>query len=151
MMFRLTAALALLAAPAFAQGPVVEPCGDATRADTIAEPWEDNTASFGEGRIRVALLDMIEPAGGAFKLLIISPPHNEVGFRQCRVVQADNGLGFYNLDFAGHEASYDPERGLVLSLPAQRYTDGEPDGGWYRLSVTIDQQTGEITTGTAEE
>lgn len=139
--------LLLAAAPAIAQDAgMVEPCGDATRADDIAEPWEEHTATYAGGQIRVALLDMVEPAGGALKLLVISPPRDELGFRQCRVVQAGNGIGFYDLDFAAREARYDPQRGLTLTMPAQHYLPEEPDGGWYSLSVTINQQTGAITT-----
>lgn len=136
-----TLALSLLAAPAVAQQ--VQPCDNAP-AESIAEPWEENIASYAEGQLRVAVLDMIEPAGGALKLLVISPPRDEVGYRQCRVIQAGNGLGFYNLDFAERRAGYDPARGLTLTLPAQHYLPEDPEGGWYELSLTINQQTGEI-------
>lgn len=140
-MIRVVLACLLLAAPAFAQQ--VQPCGNA-RADSIAEPWEENIASYAEGQVRIALLDMVEPAGGALKLLVISPPRDEVGHRQCRVVQAGVGLGFYGLNFAERRASYDPARGLTLTLPAQHYLPEEPEGGWHELSVTINQQTGGI-------
>lgn len=136
-----TLALSLLAAPAVAQQ--VQPCDNAP-AESIAEPWEENIASYAEGQIRVAALDMIEPAGGALKLLVISPPRDELGFRQCRVIGAD-GIGFYNLDFAKRRASYDPARGLTLTLPAQHYLPEDPEGGWYHLALTINQQTGDIT------
>ncbi|WP_207102927.1 hypothetical protein [Paracoccus shandongensis] len=141
-MIRLALALSLLAAPALAQQ--VQPC-DAVSADSIAEPWEKNIASYAEGQVRVAVLDMVEPAGGALKLLVISPPRDEVGYRQCRVVQAGNGLGFYDLDFAKRQSGYDPARGLTLTLPAQHYLPEDPEGGWYTLSLTINQQTGDIT------
>lgn len=151
-MIRAVLTLCLLAAPAVAQdGPdaTITPCGDATRVDTIAEPWEDNTATYAEGQIRVALLDMVEPAGGALKLVVISPPRDELGLRQCRVIGLDNGLGFYDMDFAAHRADYDPARGLTITLPARHYPldgDFEGDEGWFDLSVTVNQQTGEIVT-----
>jgi hypothetical protein len=150
-MTRIALVLALMAAPAFAQdsAATVTPCGDATRADTIAEPWEDNTATYADDQVRIAMLDMVEPAGGALKLLVISPPRNELGLRQCRVVGLDNGLGFYDMNFAAHQASYDPARGLTITLPARHYpVNGDFDGdeGWFQLSVIINQQTGDIVT-----
>lgn len=140
-MIRLAFAMSLLAAPAAAQQ--VLPCDNAP-AESIAEPWEENIAAYAEGAIRIAVLDMIEPAGGALKLLVLSPPRDEVGYRQCRVVQAGNGLGFYNLRFSDRQASYDPARGFTLTMPAQDYLPDDPDDGWYQLSLTINQQTGEI-------
>ena len=152
-MIRHALALTLLATPALSQdglqAATVTPCGDATRADTIAEPWEENTATYADGQVRIALLDMVEPAGGALKLLVISPPRDELGLRQCRVVGLDNGLGFYDMDFASRKASYDPSRGLTITLDARHHPgDEDPlgDEGWFQLAVTINQQTGQITT-----
>lgn len=142
-MIRLLAALVLLSGKAQAQQIDVKSCGDAERVDAIAEPWERNIATYANGDIRLALLDMVEPAGGAWKLVVISPPRDELGFRQCRVIGAD-GIGFYDLDFARRQASYDPARGLTLTLPAQHYLPEDPESGWYQLSLTINQQTGDI-------
>lgn len=144
-MIRLLAALVLLSGQAQAQQIDVKPCGGAERVDAIAEPWERNIATYANGDIRLALLDMVEPAGGAWKLVVISPPRDELGFRQCRVIGAD-GIGFYSLDFAARQADYHPQRGLTLTMPAKRHTDLAPEGGDYRLSVTINQQSGQITT-----
>ena len=148
-MIRLAAAFLLLAGPLQAQQVEVRPCGDGDRVDTVAEPWESNTATFANGDIRVVLLDMVEPAGGAWKLAVISPPRDELGLRQCRFIGAD-GIGFYSLDFAARQARYDPQRGLVLTMPATRYTEHAPEGGHYTLVMTINQQTGEIATEVRE-
>lgn len=148
-MIRLLAALVLLGGQAQAQQIDVKPCGDAERVDAIAEPWEQNIATYANGDIRLALLDMVEPAGGAWKLVVISPPRDELGFRQCRVIGAD-GIGFYGLGFARRHASHDPKTGLTLTLPAQRYLPEDPETGWYSLSLTINQQTGEITVRRAQ-
>ena len=39
------------------------PCDWQARADAIVEPWEENSKTFANGAVRVALLDTIEPAG----------------------------------------------------------------------------------------
>lgn len=148
----LSAALSpvLLAAPAHAGPAAVRPCGDGERVDTVAEPWEDNTASYAEGRVRVAKLDTIEPAGAPVHLLILSPPMDESGmFRQCRVVSLAEGSGFWSMDFAGRKAAYDPGRGLTLTIPVKVYDPSAGDGAPRVLTVTIDQSTGRIAAETA--
>jgi len=131
--------LGALAAPAAAQEAV--PCDWAARADGIVEPWEDNTATFANGAVRLALIDTVEPAAGAFHLLILSPPLGELGERQCRTLGI-GGMGFAGLDFATLQAVYDPARGLIFTLAATRY-----DGADFRpatLEFSLNQATGGI-------
>ncbi len=143
--FVLAAALAFFAFPAAAQ--TVIPCGGwQGAARNIAEPWEANTRTFANGAIRVALLDTVEPAAGAFYVLVETPPRDELGIRRCGLVAADGGeMGLAGVDFAGVGASYDPATGLTLRFPARRYA---PATGGYDpaiLAVTINQATGAIT------
>lgn len=122
------------------------PCDEGTRADTLAEPWEANIATYADGAIRVARLDFAEPAAAAVKLLVLSPPHDELGLRQCRVIGLGDGLGLGDIDFAARQASYDPQRGLTLSMPARMpLLDDDPDDGWFQMFVTINQASGEIS------
>lgn len=137
------AILALTTVPAFAQ---ITPCDDATRIDVIAEPWEENSSTYADGKIRVAVLDFTEPAATAWKLLVLSPPYDEVGYRQCRIVEISENVGFYGFRFNDHEASYDPETGLTLTIPASTYNVETDEADWKELTVTINQLTGEITT-----
>ena len=139
---RLSLALAFAAStPATAQD--VFDCDWQASAANIAEPWEAHTRSFSNGKTRLALLDTIEPAAGAFWLLVLSPPYSELGDRQCRVV-GHNGTGFMSLDFAALSASYDPAKGLTFILPGQLYGDGVNNTD-ITVSVTLNQATGEIT------
>lgn len=146
-------ALMLLAAPAAAQS--VGDCGAWVSAQNLPEPWEDHAATYAEGKIRVAVLDTLEPAAAAVHLLVISPPLDETGGRQCKVVSLVGGegapSGFLNLDFKAREASYDPARGLVLAMPVEVFepaTGGAKPG---ELTVTINQSTGVITAGITAE
>lgn len=140
-------ALMLLAAPAAAQS--VGDCGDWTVAQNLPEPWENHTATYAEGQIRVAVLDTMEPAAAAMHLLVISPPLDEAGGRQCKVVSLSGGegrpSGFLNIDFGAREASYDPARGLVLSMPVEAFNPGTSAGEQGELTVTINQSSGEVT------
>lgn len=110
----------------------------------LAEPWEENTRVFAEGAVRLALIDTYEPAAAAFHLVILSPPYDELGFGQCKLVSGEGGMGFAGLNVAATEAEYDPAKGLMFTIPATRWlmeTDTYQDAV---LQVTLNQATGEI-------
>ena len=91
MRFVLLAFALFYAAPVAAQTAI--PCGWQARADAIVEPWAENTATFANGAVRVALRDTIEPAACAAYLLITHPPLDEVGGRTCTFIGLDDDLG----------------------------------------------------------
>jgi hypothetical protein len=134
--------LAALPWPLAAQ--TVSDCDWRASARAIAEPWEEATARFANGAIRLAVLDVIEPAAGAFHLLVLSPPYDELGSRQCRVVSLENMLGFAGLSLQGAKASYDPARGLSVRMNATRWAAGDRFFDT-SLTVTINQATGSVT------
>ena len=113
--------------------------------DAIVEPWDQNSASYAKGAIRIALLDQLEPAAAPFALLILSPPVDEVGGRSCQILRDSQNAGFAALDFAARQASYDPATGLTLTLPAQSVTAQGLPGPAKALSLTINQTTGQTT------
>ncbi len=130
----------MLASPVAAQQAV--PCDWATRADGIVEPWEAHTATFANGAVRLALLDTVEPAAGAFHILILSPPYDEVGARQCATLGLSDGIGFAGADFSSLEAQYDAKVGLVFQMNITRFegVDFVPA----ILMFTLNQATGHI-------
>ena len=137
--------LAATAIPTFSVAQSVTDCDQRARADSIVEPWSDNSRTFANGAVRVALLDSIEPASGAFHLLVLSPPFDQMGARQCKLVSLDGALGFAGLDFTAMRASYDPARGLTLRMPGQAFSPADGVAHPIRLSVTINQATGKIS------
>lgn len=139
----LTAILALCFTAAASAQDAFE-CDWPARADAIVEPWEENSRTFANGEVRLAVLDTIDPAAAAFHLLVLSPPYDELGGRQCRTVSLEQGLGFAGLDFSSLEASYDPAVGLVFHIDASEY-DGETGTSFAnRLAITLNQASGEI-------
>lgn len=141
------AALAVAAAlPAAAQN--VTECNTRASARFLAEPWEENTATFAEGAVRIAVIDMMEPAGAPAYLMVLSPPRNEIGERQCRIIEAEPHFGFYSLDVQNVLADYDPATGLTLRIPVTDYGDGGETPAPFPLTLTINQATGEITATT---
>ena len=138
------ATLALLTSSAAAQQ--VRDCDWVAHASNLVEPWEQNTATFANGAVRVAALDTVEPALGWAYLMILSPPYDELGIRQCRLVAWNNTMGFSGLDFPTLAADYDPGSGLRLTVEVQ----WSPDGIEMRteiLSMIVNQATGEIGAG----
>lgn len=140
------AAFAALAAPASAQS--IEDCDWRASLHAMAEPWEDNTRTFANGNVRLAVTDTIEPAAGAFHLAILSPPYDELGGRQCQVISADGNIGFAGLTLDDMTSDYDPAIGLTFTLKAGAYN---PETGGtlpQTLTITLNQATGEITAST---
>lgn len=139
------AAVLALAGATAAEAQEAFPCNDyRSNAFSVAEPWEANTRLFAKGEVRLAIIDTIEPAAGAFHLLILSPPYDELGGRQCAVVSGATGSGFAGLDLTEMVAGYDPSVGLTFAIPATRWVPDSDDFMPAVLSVTLNQATGAI-------
>ena len=138
----LVSALMVLAAPVAAQE--ISECDWQASAQALVEPWEDNSRTFANGDVRLAVLDTIEPAAGAMHLLVLSPPYDELGGRQCRVISHGDGVGFAAIYFSELEAGYDPAVGLTFKVPAQIYLPEESFTNSARLDFSVNQATGAI-------
>lgn len=120
------------------------PCHWQTSARNIVEPWEDNMRTFANGEVRVVNLDTVEPAVGFAYLMIISPPRDVMGARQCQVIGAAQNIGFAGLDFDTLSASYDPATGLLFEIVAVVYDPATDTMPRRFLNITLNQQTGDI-------
>ena len=135
--------LTFLAHPLAAQ--VAMPCDWQARADAIVEPWEENTRTFANGAVRVALLDVAEPAAAAYYLLILHPPTDSLGLRNCTVIGQGNGLGYAFIEFNSLEAGYDPATGLTLTVPAIIYLPEQSFQNSTQLTIGVNQSNGDVT------
>lgn len=137
---------AAVLAPGIAAAQVTGDCGGwKTDARNIAEPWEENTATFANGRIRVAVIDATEPGAMPLFLMVLTPPYDELGARTCVLIASEaEGIGFPALSLAGMEQGYDPATGLTLSIPSARWSGDMTETRPARLVVTIDQSTGQV-------
>ena len=140
-----------LSAQGHVQAQVVAECDWIASAANLAEPWAENTRTYANGAIRVALLDTGgEPVCCAAHLLVLHPSApDEPTYRQCtRVSATSEGLGFYDLSIARIAASYDPTRGLLLSVPVFHWHQGMDQGAApieERMEVRINQATGIVS------
>ena len=144
-------ALALAGLPGLAAAQVITDCDWIGNPSNILEPWSETSRTFANGAIRVAWLDTGgEPVCCSSHLLILSPSgdgSDEPAYRQCRVASAQPGSGFFALDIPGITASYDPAKGLLLSLPVGHWHEGiEQDRPpiWERMEIRINQATGDV-------
>jgi len=147
--FLLAAACGAL--PFCAAAQVITECDWAASPANIAEPWSVLSRTFANGAIRVALLDTGgEPVCCAAHLLILSPSGDgaqEPVYRQCAVASARPGEGFYYVDVPRIEASYDPARGLLLSVPVGHWHPGVEQGRpaiEERMEIRINQANGVV-------
>ncbi|MCL4675225.1 MAG: hypothetical protein KJZ59_04180 [Pararhodobacter sp.] len=145
-------ALAALAAPSLAVAQAITGCDWVGSPANIVEPWDVNTRSFANGAIRVAWLDTGgEPVCCSSHLLILSPSgdgSDGPAYRQCLVASAQPGSGFHSVDVPGITASYDPARGLLLSVPIGHWHSGMEHGAGPipdRMEIRINQATGSVT------
>lgn len=132
----------MIAAPAGAQ--LASPCDWQARADAIVEPWEENTVTFAGGAVRVAHLDVAEPAAAAAYLLVLHPPVGAVLGRTCTVIGQGEGLGYAGIQFDALDASYDPATGLVLTVPVIIQPLDQAAQSTALLNVQINQSTGDV-------
>lgn len=128
-----------------AQAQSIGPCDWQANAQALVEPWEQNSAVFANGAVRLAAIDTIEPAVAASYLLVLSPPLDEVGARQCRVIGFTETYGFSAIYFETLSSHYDPAVGLMFDL-AVRIVDQEATfSNSAILLLTLNQATGELT------
>lgn len=116
----------LFASPALAT--TVRDCDGITEsAANIVEPWEANSRTFYQGRVRVAGLDTGgEPACCSAHLLVVFYSGDGPEDFVCRLVSDRGSTGFAGIDFKSLTSSYDPKRGLLLTFG---YSVMPADGG----------------------
>jgi hypothetical protein len=136
--------LAALFGAITSQAQVISDCDLQTSAWNLAEPWEDNTRTFSNGAVRLAVLDTIEPAAGAMHLLILSPPYGPLGDRQCKVLSWSEGIGYAWLYFNELKAGYDPARGLTFEIPVQYFDPETSFSNSMLIFLELNQATGAI-------
>lgn len=122
------AAFAALALASPVAAASVRPCDGVTEAAfNIVEPWDANSRTFYQGRVRVASLDTGgEPACCSAHLLIVFYASDDPESFTCRLVSDRDRTGFAGIDFSTIKSSYDPKRGLLLTFG---YSVMPSDGG----------------------
>lgn len=138
-------AACLAAGPVLAADPpavaLAIPCPDGMELDSIVEPWDQNSAVYANGDVRIALIDLVEPAVASYQLAVLHPPRDVLGARQCHLIARDQHTGFAAIDFGQRDVAYHPQTGLTIAMPFRL----EPEGEWSLFTITVDQQTGKVS------
>ena len=147
--FALIAALVL--GSVSAEAAVVGQCGALNNLENLVEPWEQNTKTFYNGQVRIALVDTGgEPVCCSTHLVILVPRNDEMGGSECFVFSQtqydmEDGpsyMGFQGIDFQKIKASYDPSKGLTLSVPYSTYVDGiDSEYGVAKVLINLSKAT----------
>ena len=118
-----------------------------TQIPVIAEPWEENTATYANGQVRLAILDTWDPANTPMHLLIlyVSPDLIEAEGRACVIVSDVEGRGFQTLTMEGLQAAYDASTGLTFNLAGSRYDFDNNSVTPGTLTVTLNRATDQVT------
>lgn len=135
---------AVLACPVAAQSVLV--CDADTQLGLIAFPEDENIRHFANGAVMLAVVDDgRDDAATALSILVLSPPLDDHGARQCRRVSATSKMGYAALILDTAVASYNPATGLTVTLPGVVVPNAESLGDNVLVSVTVNQATGQIT------
>jgi len=97
-----------------------------------------NVRSFAQGAIRVAHVDTEEPAAAPEHLLIFVAEGLDV---ECYAVSADaEGRGFSSIDMDGLKATYDSNKGLLISVPVRSFDSDKQRSVPGRVKVRISRK-----------
>lgn len=145
MLVRATLILAMCALPSLAVGQAVRECDTFEANARNLAFLSDSTPAvnlFANGDVWTIGLDTLEPACCSAHLMVNFFTEVEP-FPFCAMISASEGLGFSGIIFEQMTATYDPNVGLTLTMPAGRY-----DGAASVLSplvVTINRATATVT------
>ncbi|GKY86229.1 hypothetical protein [Sinisalibacter aestuarii] len=123
--------------PAAAQ--TVEECDWRADMRFIAEPWEDHIASLANVGVRLAIIDMRDPVAVPYRLVVISPPYDEDDWPQCMTIGS-----FAGIDFAALQTGYDPNTGLIFTVPVRLYDAATDTTQPSVLTFSLNQASGDI-------
>jgi hypothetical protein len=114
--------VALVILGSVAQAAEVGPCNDLDRISLLV----GQTKSYAEGKIRIAHVDTDgEPVCCSSHVLVLipSPEIGSVCFAVSQKAASDSesARGFSNIELSRIKASYDAQRGLLLTVPYTVY------------------------------
>jgi len=77
-------------------------------------------------------------------VVIFPDPSDELGGRTCRMVGQGEGSGFMGVDVKGIRSTYDPARGLGLSVPVRTMADDGASAAPATVRLRLDLKAGTL-------
>jgi hypothetical protein len=137
----LLSVLAFLVSLSAHASPAIHDCGGLDRIGNLI----GNVRSFAQGAIRVAHVSTEEPAAAPDHLLIFVT--EEPMGAACYAVSANaDGHGF-NIDMNRLQATYDSNKGLLISVPVYSYDPdkGSMPAGRVKVRISRKNNTNSVT------
>ncbi|MEM8537100.1 MAG: hypothetical protein AAGF56_04475 [Pseudomonadota bacterium] len=137
--------------------------GNALHAQTIIDCEEraalsemysaagEKLRTFANGDVEISIIDTGEQNLANVYLKVVSPPRDDLGLRQCRLIGAAQDKGFAGMNINSMESSYDPATGLQLSMIIRTYDPASETLPRRFLFFTVNQATGQITADVAAD
>lgn len=143
----LGAGILALACAAPSQAAILEDCNDYASAGLIVEPWEQNTRTFYNGQVRVAVVDTDgEPACCSSYLVVIYPDvDDELGGRSCTMLSQGERSGWAGIDVKAIRTSYNATTGLSLAVPVSVLRDDDTGVRKVTINLRLDLRTSKLT------
>ena len=109
--------------------------------------WSANAVwhrSFYNGKVEFILVDLQEPVATSFGVAVVIPSHESGSL--CFAT-----LGYTDIDLAGSKSTYNPAKGLVVTLPTKVYDANSKDGNkpGDPLVVTVNLNDNTVTSADA--
>ncbi len=126
---------------------ILEECNNYASAGLVVEPWEQNTRTFYNGQVRVAVVDTGgEPVCCSSYLVVIYPNvDDELGGRSCMMLSQGERSGWAGIDVKTIRSSYAAATGLTLTVPVKVMRE---DGNGVRpatVKLALDLRTSKLT------
>jgi len=118
-------------------------------ARNIYGPYAETIREYANGAIRVIALDVGEPAGGSYHVMV-TYPHPDEPWQHCALISREGSLGFGALYMDGVEASYDAAIGLSVTVPVGFWSPDSVEPLPGALSLVVNQATGTVTANASQ-
>ena len=143
----LGAGILALACAAPSRAAILEDCNDYASAGLIVEPWEQNTRTFYNGQVRVAVVDTGgEPVCCSSYLVVIYPNvDDELGGRSCTMLSQGERSGWAGVDVKAIRTSYNATTGLSLAVPVSVLRDDDTGVRKVTINLRLDLRTSKLT------
>ena len=143
----LGAGILALACAAPTQAAILEECNDYASAGLVVEPWEQNTRTFYNGQVRVAVVDTGgEPVCCSSYLVVIYPNvDDELGGRSCMMLSQGERSGWAGIDVKTIRSSYAAATGLTLAVPVSVLRDDGKGVRKLTINLRLDLRTSKLT------
>jgi hypothetical protein len=107
-------------------------------------PYSEAVREYAKGQIVLMSMFIEEPACCGSHLVVLFPSADDY-YQECRLVSWTNDLGYLNINLNDAAATYDPAKGLTVSVPSQLYDVDSDFRNGVLLDITVNQAKGEVS------